>query len=69
MLRRYKVRRPDDLLKTVLSELKVPLRGVLGDKERNKLAWLYDRIARRLGVPPASSYSTNEFAYRTLTPA
>jgi hypothetical protein len=43
-------------LQTLLNILKRQLRAPLADKEYNKTAWLYDRIANRLGVPPASSY-------------
>jgi hypothetical protein len=28
----------------------------LADKDYDRFAWLYDRVAKRLGVPPASSY-------------
>jgi hypothetical protein len=47
---------PDRLLKFALDGLKPQIRVPLADKEWNKVAWLYDRIASRLGVPPASSY-------------
>ncbi len=46
----------DVFLRDILEQLKVQIRGPLADKEWHKLAWLYDRIARELGVPPASSY-------------
>jgi hypothetical protein len=48
---------PGDIaLRVILQKLKVRIRGPLHDKEWNKVAWLYDRIAGRLGVPPARSY-------------
>jgi hypothetical protein len=46
----------DLLLKSVLDNLKKEIRSPLHDKEWRKVAWLYDRIAERLGVPPARSY-------------
>lgn len=47
---------PDYLLRETLNGIKPMLREPLGDREWQKLAWLYDRIAGRLGVPLASSY-------------
>jgi hypothetical protein len=46
----------DALLRAALEQIKKQLRGPLEDKEWRKLAWLFDRIARQLGVPLASSY-------------
>ena len=46
----------DVMLKSILNTLKSRIRGPLEDKEWEKIAWLYDRIAGRLGVPPAGSY-------------
>jgi len=48
---------PGDIaLRQILETLKKRIRGPLEDKEWAKVAWLYDRIAARLGVPPAISY-------------
>jgi hypothetical protein len=44
------------LLKAILGALKREIRSPLSDKEWEKIAWLYDRIALRLGVPLAKSY-------------
>jgi hypothetical protein len=46
----------DSLLSSIMRGLKRQIRAPLEDKEWEKVAWLYDRIAARLGVPPASSY-------------
>ena len=46
----------DRILNQVLRKLKARLKAPLADKEWEKVAWLYDRIAARLGVPPAISY-------------
>jgi len=43
-------------LKTVAQVMKVQLRSPLEDDQYEKVAWLFDRIAKRLGVPPAGSY-------------
>jgi hypothetical protein len=43
-------------LQAILDMLKVRIRSPLEDKEWNKVAWLFDRIAARLGMPPARSY-------------
>jgi hypothetical protein len=43
-------------LQDLLDKLKVRIRSPLEDKEWNKVAWLFDRISARLGVPPARSY-------------
>lgn len=43
-------------LAEILETLKKRIRGPIADKEWMKVAWLYDRIAKRLGVPPAASY-------------
>lgn len=45
-----------DALKKVLEVMKPRLKDPLPDREFAKIAWLYDRIAARLGVPPSSSY-------------
>lgn len=48
---------PGDIgLRGMLDRLKPMLKVPLEDKEWRKVAWLYDRIASRLGVPLASSY-------------
>lgn len=44
------------LLGQILSELKLQIRAPCRDKEWEKIAWLYDRIAPQLGVPRANSY-------------
>jgi hypothetical protein len=46
----------DYLLRSVLEKLKLQIRAPLADKEWVKIAWLFDRIAHRLGVPLAESY-------------
>jgi hypothetical protein len=46
----------DQFFGTPLSGIKPLIRRPLHDKEWNKIAWVYDRLARLLGVPPASSY-------------
>jgi hypothetical protein len=46
----------DSLLGSILQGLKRQIRSPLEDKEWEKVAWLYDRVAARLGVPSASSY-------------
>jgi hypothetical protein len=43
-------------LMSVLDVMKPRIRVALADKEFAKVAWLYDRIARRLGVPLTASY-------------
>jgi hypothetical protein len=43
-------------LQEILETLKRRIRSPLDAKEWAKVAWLYDRIAKRLGVPPAASY-------------
>ncbi len=43
-------------LMSVLDVMKPRIRGALADKEFDKVAWLYDRIAKRLGVPLSASY-------------
>jgi hypothetical protein len=47
---------PLAMLEERLAVLKIKLRSPLGDKEYSKVSWLYNRIAKQLGVPPASSY-------------
>lgn len=44
------------LLKAILGALNSQIRSPLPDKEWEKIAWLYDRIASRLGMPLAKSY-------------
>ena len=46
----------EQMLGAILAALKPQIRAPLGDREWGKIAWLYDRIAAQLGVPPASSY-------------
>ena len=48
---------PMTFLRELLEVLKKQIRSPLDDKSYRKVSWLYDRIARQLGVPPASSYS------------
>ena len=43
-------------LQVILDDLKSRIRRPLRDKEFAKVAWLFDRIAKRLGQPPSSSY-------------
>jgi hypothetical protein len=43
-------------LQGILNGLKPTIRGPLAEKEYRKVAWLYDRIAERLGQPLSSSY-------------
>lgn len=48
---------PGDIaLQAILETLKKRIISQLDDKEWAKVAWLYDRIATRLGVPLAISY-------------
>jgi hypothetical protein len=47
---------PGKLLAGAFEGLKREARSPLGDKEYQKIEWLYDRIASRLGVPPLKSY-------------
>jgi hypothetical protein len=46
----------EQMLDFALKALKPLLKTPLGDKEWEKLAWVYDRLAAQLGVPPAKSY-------------
>jgi len=46
----------DSVLRSIMRGLKGQIRSPLADKEWEKVAWLYDRLAARLGVPRASSY-------------
>jgi hypothetical protein len=46
----------DAVLKFALDGLKPQIRGPLADKEWRKVAWVFDRLASVLGVPPARSY-------------
>lgn len=43
-------------LQTILNGLKSRIRAPLADKEYDKVSWLFDRIAGRLGQPRSSSY-------------
>jgi hypothetical protein len=43
-------------LRIALNALKPQIRSPLPDEHYRKVAWLYDRIAAELGVPPSSSY-------------
>jgi hypothetical protein len=45
-----------EILKNCLEGLKVYLHMPLPDKEWGRFCWLYDRIAKRLGLPLTSSY-------------
>jgi hypothetical protein len=45
-----------DVLKSILEMLKQQIRTPLHEKEWIKVAWQFDRVAKRLGVPLASSY-------------
>jgi hypothetical protein len=47
---------PDVSLRVVLEKIKPLMREPLEDKEWTKVAWLFDRIAVRLGRPLAASY-------------
>ena len=44
------------MLKDALEKLKAKIRSPIGEREYEKVAWLFDRIAVRLGVPLARSY-------------
>lgn len=46
----------EQVLKLMLNSLKPQIRAPLDDKDWEKVAWLYDRLADQLGVPPARSY-------------
>jgi hypothetical protein len=46
----------DKILRESLQGLKPYLKEPLSDKDWRRFSWLYDRIAKRIGVPPASSY-------------
>lgn len=46
----------DTILKFALNGIKSQARGPLADKEWRKIVWVYDRLAKELRVPPASSY-------------
>lgn len=47
---------PEDMLQQALLGLKPMLKRPLADKEFEKVSWLYDRIAKQLGVPQSNSY-------------
>jgi len=44
------------ILKVIHENLKRGIRSPIGDREYEKIAWLFNRISKELGVPPASSY-------------
>jgi hypothetical protein len=46
----------DQVLELMLHSLKPQIKAPLTDKDWEKIAWLYDRLADQLGVPPARSY-------------
>ena len=46
----------EQVFKSILDSLKPQIRGPLADKDWEKVAWLYDRVAYQIGVPPARSY-------------
>lgn len=50
---------PGLILKAIHENLKREIRNPIGDREYEKIAWLFDRISKELGVPPASSYPRN----------
>ena len=45
-----------EALQKCLEGIKPILRSPLADKDYERVAWLYDRLAKQLGVPPSSSY-------------
>jgi hypothetical protein len=45
-----------EMMKRALNALKSKIRAPIGDKEYEKVTWLFDRIARQLGLPLAKSY-------------
>jgi hypothetical protein len=47
---------PDQILSVIYEVLRKEIRSPLEDKEYRKVSWLFDRIAARVGMPPASSY-------------
>jgi hypothetical protein len=47
---------PDYFLRDILEQLKKRIRSPLNDEDWEKAAWLFDRIASRLGAPRAASY-------------
>jgi hypothetical protein len=51
----------DVALRALLNRIQLRLRQPLSDKDYEKVAWLYDRIAVRLGLPPAASYPRVRF--------
>jgi hypothetical protein len=46
----------EQVLKLMIESLKPQIRAPLADNDWEKVAWLYDRLASQLGVPPARSY-------------
>jgi hypothetical protein len=47
---------PREILQKCLDGLKPYIKKPLADKDYDRFAWLYDRVAKQLGVPPARSY-------------
>jgi hypothetical protein len=45
-----------EILAMCIEGLKLYLRIPLSDKDFERFAWLYDRLAKRVGMPPTSSY-------------
>jgi hypothetical protein len=50
----------EQVIGLVLDSFKSQIRAPIADEPYEKLAWLYDRLADQLGVPPASSYPRTE---------
>jgi hypothetical protein len=48
----YSRTEPREILEACLAGLKSYLKKPLPDKEYGRFSWLYDRVAKRLGVPP-----------------
>jgi hypothetical protein len=46
----------DQVLRIIMDKIKPQIRSEIPDEVYGKLAWLYDRLAKQLGVPPSSSY-------------
>ena len=53
---RVRLANSDAFLRGILENLKREIRSPLEEREWTKVAWLYDRVAKQLGVPPANSY-------------
>jgi len=47
------------VLRLIHENLKKEIRSPIGDREYEKIAWLFNRISKEFGVPPASSYPRN----------